>query len=473
MPDSSELLLPPPSPSPSRRTPQQATPLSLAPGDRIDKFEVRRRLGQGGMGAVYLAHDPVIDREVAIKILSRDIATDAAAMKRFLGEARAAGQLSHPHVVAVYGVDAHAGEYFIVMEYVRGGSVADLLARQTKLDALRATDIVAQACAGLGAAHALGLVHRDVKPANLMLDETGTVKVADFGLARSQQSASAGLTQSGYIVGTPFFMSPEQCTGNAVDARSDVYSLGATYYTLLAGESPYEHAGSTMQIILSHVHDPVPDPKKILPDLPPACGRIISRAMSKLAEERYQSADLMFEDLEAVAALLRDKGSSQVIRYRGSVVNPRETLVLPSEKIGSGGASKTSLRKPSGTSWRPPTLSGSVPVPAPAETAPKREEPPVKSGSTEVLRRAGAGPEVPAPVPPDRSRELPLVGARQDVYALGSGPVAILWPEQITPEEAAELDAWLDLIKRKVKRLAAGPAEKPPAVEPGKTDKPA
>ena len=206
-------------------------------GKRLGKYLLKTKLGQGGMGTVYLAIDTRLKRNVALKVLPKEMAADEAAVKRFLREARVAARLNHPNVVAVYDVDRQRGFCFLVMELVDGRTASELL-REGPLSWTEATRLVADACRGLVAAHEAGLVHRDIKPSNIMRTNDGLVKLADFGLAKVMDDpgpAKNPLTQSGTILGTPHYMSPEQCRGEPVDARSDLYSLGATYYTLLAG----------------------------------------------------------------------------------------------------------------------------------------------------------------------------------------------------------------------------------------------
>jgi urea transport system substrate-binding protein len=255
------------------------------------------------MGVVYLAHDLTIERDVAIKMLPAQLSADETALARFLSEAKAAGKLAHPNAVGIFEVDQEGDLYYLVMEYVGGGTIAQEL-EAGALSVLRATQVVADACRGLSAAHAVGLVHRDIKPANLLRAASGTVKVADFGLAKQTIGAALHLTQEGSVAGTPYFMSPEQCEARPVDARSDIYSLGATYYTLLTGVNPYEDAGTMVRVMYAHCAGPTLDPRKTNPAIPEACSRIIARAMAKQPEDRYQTADEMLADLNAVIATL-------------------------------------------------------------------------------------------------------------------------------------------------------------------------
>ena len=282
----------------------QPRPLvELEPDQTLGKYVIRRLLGQGAMGAVYLAFDPVIEREVAIKVLPREVGDNPLALSRFLTEARSTGKLNHPNVVSIFDIAECNGLHFIVMELLTGGTPGS---ETKKLHWLEATRIVAEAAAGLSAAHAKGLVHRDVKPDNLMLNGEGIVKVVDFGLSKlvdESNDTRDAVTKVGAILGTPQYMSPEQCEAKEVDNRSDIYSLGGTYFRLLTGLLPYEQFPSFMQVLMAHVNQPIPDPLAIDPDLPEPCRVIVSRAMAKDPEQRYQNASEFESDLRKLLAV--------------------------------------------------------------------------------------------------------------------------------------------------------------------------
>lgn len=268
---------------------------------RLGKYQLKALLGKGGMGTVYQATDVRLQRDVAVKVLPKRMSADGEAVRRFLREARGAARLNHPNVVAIHDVDQKQGYCFLVMELVTGGTAQDLL-RDGPLSEIEATRIIADACRGLAAAHDAGLVHRDIKPSNIMRSETGTVKIADFGLAKAADDAAtagAKLTTSGTILGTPQYMSPEQCSGEPLDARSDLYSLGVTYYALLTGRPPFVDS-QPMQIMFAHCSKPVPDPRSLRPELSASCVAILLKALEKNPWERYASAAAMLHDLEAL-----------------------------------------------------------------------------------------------------------------------------------------------------------------------------
>jgi serine/threonine protein kinase len=275
----------------------------IVPGDKIGKYQIRRQLGAGGMGAVYLAFDPLIEREVALKVLSPSLVNSSVALQRFLGEARAIGKLNHPHVVSIYEIDLWNEKYFLVMELLSGGSVADRLDQAGRIRWQDATRLVAEAARGLAAAHAVGLIHRDIKPDNLMLTADGAVKVVDFGLSKLHDTAGdqhSAVTQAGQILGTPQYMSPEQFDTADVDARTDVYSLGATYSHLLTGRFPYHECRTIVQMMSAHLTKPVPVPSQIEANLPAECDRIVAKAMAKNPADRYQTALDFAAALEAL-----------------------------------------------------------------------------------------------------------------------------------------------------------------------------
>ncbi len=266
------------------------------------------------MGVVFAAEDTTLQRQVALKILlprSGHCGTDLWA--RFLREARVIARLNHPNVITIYEIGTEKEWHFIAMEWAPGGSLQDGLDRAGQLSWLSATRATAQAGAGLVAAHAAGILHRDLKPGNILLTADGTAKLGDFGLALPLDGQSKRLTQEGQVVGTPWFMSPEQCRGDPINHLSDVYSLGATYYALLAGRPPYD-ANQTLQIAFAHCAAPIPDPRDSVPEVPAECAAIIRRALAKNPAERYPSAADLLAALEAVLADREGQGDRETGR---------------------------------------------------------------------------------------------------------------------------------------------------------------
>ncbi|RME87624.1 MAG: hypothetical protein D6785_01755, partial [Planctomycetota bacterium] len=267
-------------------------------GKRLGECRILKKLGQGGMGAVYLGENLKLGRKEAIKVLSGEGAANAEQLMRFQREARAAGTLDSPHIVRVYNIGEDQGIPYISMEFVEGESIQDKINRDKKIEIKEAIDYIRQAAKGLLMAHEKGIIHRDIKPDNLLVTKDGTVKVADFGLARKIED-TMGITQTGAIMGTPYFMSPEQCSGNPTDERSDIYSLGATFYYMLTGKHPFT-GESPMAILLKHINEEVIPPSQIDPSIPISLSNVVEKMMEKSADFRYPSLSDFLEDLKKV-----------------------------------------------------------------------------------------------------------------------------------------------------------------------------
>lgn len=261
------------------------------------RYELHRRLGRGGMAEVYLASDQMLDRPVAVKVLFPALATDPGFVERFRREAQRAAALNHPNIVSVYDWGEANGTYFIVMEYVEGDSLAELIQAEGRLHPDRAAEIASDMAAALGFAHRGGVIHRDVKPGNVLISPEGAVKVADFGIARAiSDSSDQNLTKTGSVMGTATYFSPEQARGAAVDPRSDVYSLGCVLYEMITGHPPFS-GENAVAIAYKHVQEtPVP-PRQIDPALPDTLEAIILKCLAKNPANRYPSAQDMRADL--------------------------------------------------------------------------------------------------------------------------------------------------------------------------------
>jgi eukaryotic-like serine/threonine-protein kinase len=269
-------------------------------GRQLAGYRLLRRLGKGAMAEVYLADQVSLGRQVAIKVLRSNLATDATYVQRFDQEARAAAQLVHANIVQIHEVGCVDGIHFIAQEYVQGLNLAELLARKGSGDIKKSVGIVRQVAAALHKAAEHGIVHRDIKPENIMLAASGDVKVADFGLARLySQNDATNLTQVGVTMGTPLYMSPEQVVGKPLDPRSDIYSLGVTWYQMLAGEPPFR-GDTALSIAVQHLSNQAPRLENIRPDLPASVCRIIHKMLSKVPRDRYDTRQLLGE-LRAVS----------------------------------------------------------------------------------------------------------------------------------------------------------------------------
>ncbi len=282
----------------------------------LGPYRLLRTLGEGGMGTVYLAHDDALNRHLALKILRppANTATSeraaASVAKRFLREAQSAAKLNHPHVVIIYATGTHAGRPYIAMEYVEGGSLAQRLRGGGPLFWREAALALRDALRGLAAAHHAGIVHRDVKPANLMCarDSAGApvIKLADFGLARLTSLADAELTFPGAFVGSPSYSAPEQITGSRqIDGRADLYSLAATAYALLTGQPPFVE-DDPADIMERHLNTPFPDVRVLAPTAPPPLQALVARASRKRPEDRFPSARDMLAAVEELLQLPAD-----------------------------------------------------------------------------------------------------------------------------------------------------------------------
>jgi|GEM_PF-672454 len=271
---------------------------------RIGKYTIVGELGAGAMGVVYKAVDPVIGRTVAIKTIRFELLTNAQqreeAQKRFLREAQSAGNLSHPNIVTIYDVGEDQGLTYIAMEYVEGRSLEEILAAQQPWDLGAAINLVVQIAEGLDSAHRKGIVHRDIKPANVLVDKEGRPKIVDFGIARI---SSSNLTQTSMVMGTPFYMAPEQVAGKKVDHRADIFALGAMFYEILSLRKPFN--GDTLTTVIYKIMSEVPPPlSQVVAGVPRAVDAVVERAMAKDPETRYQSCRELIHDMRQCAASL-------------------------------------------------------------------------------------------------------------------------------------------------------------------------
>jgi eukaryotic-like serine/threonine-protein kinase len=299
--------------------------MTTTPQVLLERYEVGRLLGSGGMAEVYEGRDRLLDRQVAIKVPLPQYAHDPAFQQRFRREAQAAASLSNAGVVAVYDTGMQDGTPFIVMEFVGGRTLKETILAEGPLHPDRAAAIAADVCSALSAAHARGLVHRDVKPPNVMLTPSGRVKLMDLGIARADAAESA--TQTGAhtaMIGTALYLSPEQAQGQPVDPRSDLYSLGCCLYEMLTGTVPFRGA-TPVAILYRHVREDPAPPRLLNPDVPAALEAVCLKALAKRPEDRYQTAVEMREDLERARA----GGRVQAGRAAAPATAAMATTVLP------------------------------------------------------------------------------------------------------------------------------------------------
>jgi eukaryotic-like serine/threonine-protein kinase len=263
-----------------------------------NRYRIVGPLGAGGMAEVYLAHDDVLDRSVALKVMSGRYAADEEFVERFKREAQSAAALSHPNIVSIYDRgEAEDGTYYIAMEYLPGGTLKDRILKRGALAPRTAAAVALQIAEALRAAHAAGVVHRDIKPHNVLVTDTGDIKVGDFGIARAATSST--MTRTGSILGTAHYISPEQAMGEPVGQGSDLYSLGVVLYEMLTGTLPYD-AETSIGIAMKHVNGHLVPPRELNPEVPEGINAVTTKLLAKSPEERYADADELIEDLERV-----------------------------------------------------------------------------------------------------------------------------------------------------------------------------
>jgi serine/threonine protein kinase len=317
---------------------------------KIKGFEIESILGKGGMGTVYGARQTSIDRFVALKVLKPDLAKEKEYVERFVREAKAVAKLSHKNIVMAYDVGESNGTYYMAMEYVNGRPLHRIIKERGRLDEKEAIRIAMELCQALSYIHDNRMIHRDVKPENVLVPESGSPKLLDLGLARTLQNEDANITLAGVAMGTPNYISPEQITGQRdLDIRCDIYALGGTLYAMVTGKAPY--AGETPAVVFAkHLHDPIPDPRKLNPSVSEGLTQVIVKCLAKERKDRYSTPRQLLSDLEALAqgkvqtpipkavkvAPPRPFASARVIPEKSSSAMPIVLGVLAVVLIGAG-----------------------------------------------------------------------------------------------------------------------------------------
>jgi predicted Ser/Thr protein kinase len=356
---------------------QAAAQFSRVPGDsRIGQTVahclLERKLGQGGMGAVYLARHLTLNKQVAVKVLRGDLPTDMQAVERFLREARAAARLEHPRIVPIYDAGEENGTYYIVMQYVQGESLAARLERDRRLPIGEALRIFHAVGEGIAHAHSNGIIHRDIKPDNILLGEDRSVKLVDFGLARVLE-ADTTLSRTGTIFGSPNFMSPEQALGKTVDQRTDVYSLGATLYHMLTGVPPFV-ASTSISVVCKVVREPLTPPHTVNPAIPISLSRYVCHLMRKDLEKRARSVTEALSILERLTQRAGTRRSRKGFSWRAALA--AAGVLIAAGLLGAGalyapwhGGTPAAAASDSGTVSAIEKGDGAEKAPAPAEPA--------------------------------------------------------------------------------------------------------
>jgi serine/threonine-protein kinase len=423
---------------------------SLVAPDRIGRFMVERLLGRGGMGEVYLARDPVIDRRVAIKLIGNATESEAA-RRRLVREARTAGRLRHPNIVTIFEAGEHEEQPYIAMEFVPGRTLRSLIAGRAPLSLRQRLEMVEGACAGLAHAHREGVVHLDIKPDNLVLDESGVVKVLDFGISRSSAD-----TLTAHVAGTLRYMSPEQIQGKELDQRSDTFSLGCALFELIAYEPAF--SGSTSEIVTQIAYGPAPRLADSVPGVHPDLERIVGRAMSIEASERYADLEELRSELASVRLSI-DPAADQPVAppaRSGPVERPPSRIPRPSAPIST---------------WRPTPLSMAAVVAAVTVIAAGVG----LSIRGDLLGPAGTAPEPVAPSAP--AAAAPSVStpspATDDVWRLlARGERAAVLARLDVAPDAALARAVVDTVRATVlrSRQAAGAGAGTPTYRSGEAE---
>ena len=399
----------------------------LSPGDEFEKYVIERELGHGGMGAVYLVRHRILDTEYALKVLYPEVATrDKQYVERFIREGRLAGQIRHKNLIAVYdaGQCEKNGMYYLVMDFVGGGSVRDRLKKEHYVDMLDAISIVRQVASALEAAQNHNMVHRDIKPDNIMFDDKGVVRLADLGIAKATDDKDTGLTLEASVFGTPAYMSPEQAKDSSkVDTRADIYSLGIVFYEMLTGRRPF--GGSTTMEILSHVIDetPAPDVRTFSKDFPEDVAKLVSDMLEKDREKRICNPTELIRRIDALDLSAFQKPSPGADEDNTDVTMP--TMASP---LGQPEAAPAEAEPPR-TDVTLPTMANA----GTAAAAPKEEQPPSKT-----LDMGKAAPKKENAPEPTLVQEPP----RQAPPAVDAKPEATLvmtsQPDQAPPKKGGK-----------------------------------
>lgn len=293
-------------------------------GQKIsDRYQIIKSIGEGGMANVYLAYDTILDRNVAVKILRGDLSNDEKFVRRFQREALAASSLAHQNIVEVYDVGEDNGEYYIVMEYIEGKHLKNLIKKRGKLTLSEAVDIMLQITDGMSVAHDSYIIHRDIKPQNIMILENGLVKITDFGIAMAMNATQ--LTQTNSVMGSVHYLPPEQASGQGSTLQSDIYSMGIVMYELISGELPFR-GDNAVEIALKHLKEPIPDIRELVPNVPNSIVNIIKKATAKNPKNRYSDARSMHDDL--LTCLDDSRALEPIISFKYSETDTDDTKIM-------------------------------------------------------------------------------------------------------------------------------------------------
>ena len=415
--------------------------------DKVGKYAITAKIGQGAMGEVYKAHDPILNRYVAIKTMSAAIGADDELRKRFLREAQSAARLNHPNIITLFDFGEDQGKIYMAMELLEGNDLKDLIGHQTITQLEDKLGFMEQICDGLAFAHTQEVVHRDLKPANIHVQPNGQIKIMDFGLARLGTSE---MTRTGMVMGTPHYMSPEQVKGKRADSRSDIFSLGAVFYELLTGRKPFD--AESLHAVLFQVMEHQPeDVRHWSPEVPNILVQVVDKALNKDPQDRYQHAGEMREALRLVRQVLA--GEMEEDHALATLIQPSPqdatvvgggpepvgaTVLEPPSRSGAGRVQGSSALKPaSGTKW------GKTSVPS--KTSPPRlgSGPPAARSGPRRGAMASSRPSMARPMAEAASRMPLYIGGAVAVVAIGIVAAVLLRSPSKPPEggEAGKADS--------------------------------
>ncbi len=378
-------------------------------GYRLGKYEIHAEIGRGGMGAVYKGYDPLLDRYLAVKVLAPHLVWEEEFVQRFLREARSAARLKHPNIVTIHDVGQQEGWYYFVMEYVEGIALNDFIQRHGALPVHDVLEVIAALASALDYAHGSGLIHRDIKPGNIIVGIGGEITLTDFGIARAAQERR--MTSTGTILGTPEYMAPEQAKGEEANARSDLYSLAVVAYQMLSGAVPYK-ADSTLALLYKVVNEPLPPIRQVKPELPEAVEEVLQRALAKDPAVRYPNVTAFYEALREAFGELPEDAPSLVQNVR-----PEDVAVVATPPAGEQAARSEAEMRQAPTRIEGATPAPERPVTPPPATPPPPTTPPpgeqeLRSSETVVEDGASAA-AAPQAQPEPAVVEAPVESAHQ------------------------------------------------------------
>ena len=421
-------------------------------GRHLGRYHIQEEIGRGGMARVYRAYDPQLQRQIALKVLAPQLALDTEYIQRFQREAIIAANLHHPNIVTIYDVSEIDGLHFIAMEYIRGRSLHAIINERGALGLSNAVAIISAVGTALDYAHRQGAIHRDVKPHNIMINISGRVLLADFGIAQMPEARGDRLTRTGIFIGTPEYISPEQASARHVDGRSDLYSLGITAYELITGTVPF--SGATPQLMVAHLQSPPPPLSTLDPQQPPELDSVLARSLAKNADSRYQTGAAFAEALRQVARNhgLQEADATQLAEL--ALSRP-----LPEGQVTTHVPTDETARQPIAPQPDPnvkPQPVPPAPLPKPDPYAQQDQQPTILPVSQQVTNNQAA--------PPTNRRGLWIVLGL--LLILGLGALFVQGRERLTQEQPTSTSKPIPTLPTSTITASRVPSPSPSAVQP-------